>query len=91
VVDPDLHPRLLVLVGGVQAGCGRRLVEVFADDVGFVERLAGAIFLWAAQGGDETAWVESQEGFLFMIWVDFDILVGDLLFFQHQPRPLDEA
>jgi hypothetical protein len=32
-----------------------------------------------------------QKGSLFVVGVDFDILVGDLLFFECHPDALDEA
>jgi len=91
VVDPDLGAGLLIGVGGVQAGfVGGGFVEVLADDIGFVDGEGGAVLLRAAEGGDEAARVEGEEGGLFVVGVDFNILVGDGLFFEGNPGALDE-
>lgn len=44
-----------------------------------------------AEGGDETARVDVQEGLRFLVRIDFDILVRDLLVLQGYPDALDEG
>lgn len=43
------------------------------------------------EGGDEAAGVEGQEGGVFVVGVDFDVLVGDALVFEDRPDALDEG
>lgn len=43
------------------------------------------------QGGDEPARVEGEEGLGFVVGVYFDVLVGDVLFFECDPDALDEG
>jgi len=44
-----------------------------------------------AEGGDETARVDVEEGLRFLVGVDFDVLVGDLLVLEGYPDALDEG
>ena len=44
-----------------------------------------------AQRRDKTAWVDVEEGLRFLVGVDFDVLVGDLLVFEGYPDALDEG
>jgi len=44
-----------------------------------------------AEGGDKTARVDVEEGLGFLVRVDFDVLVGDLLVFEGYPDALDEG
>ena len=91
VVDPDLHPRPLVTVGREEARRLRGLpVQELADDVGFVERLGGAVGLGAGEGRDQAARVEGEEGGFFVVRIDFDVLVRDPLLFEGEPGALDE-
>ena len=92
VVDPDLHARPLVPVGRVEARGLRGLpVQELADDVRFVEGLGGAVGLGAGEGRDQAARVEGQEGGFFVVRIDFDVLVRDLLLFEGEPGALDES
>lgn len=44
-----------------------------------------------AEGRDETAGVDVEEGLWFLVGVDFDVLVGDLLVLEGYPDALDEG
>lgn len=44
-----------------------------------------------AEGGDEAARVDFEEGLRFLVRVDFDVLVGDVLEFEGDPDALDEG
>ena len=44
-----------------------------------------------AEGGHETARVDVEEGLRFLVGVDFDVLVGDLLVLEGYPDALDEG
>jgi hypothetical protein len=44
-----------------------------------------------AQGGDEAARVDGEEGRGFAVGVDFDVLVGEELVFEGDPDALDEG
>lgn len=71
---------------------GVGVLEVFADDVGFVEGLVVVVAGGGGgggEGGDEAARVEGKEGGGFGVGVYFDVLVGDLLFFEDEPDALD--
>lgn len=47
---------------------------------------------WAvAQGGNKAVGVDVEEGLGFLVWVDFDVLVGDLLVFKGDPDALDKG
>ena len=61
--------------------------EILADYCALEE---GSV-VWAAEGGDEAARVEGEEGGGFVVGVDFDVLVRDFLFFEDGPGPLDEG
>jgi hypothetical protein len=43
-----------------------------------------------AQGGNKAAGVDVEEGLGFLVRVDFDVLVGELLVFKGDPDALDE-
>ena len=65
---------------------GVGVFEEFADDGAFVERF-GVVF----QRWDEAAGVKGEEGGGFVVGVYFNVLVGDLLFFEDGPGALDEG
>ena len=44
-----------------------------------------------AESGDETARVDVEEGLRFLVRIDFDVLVGDLLVLEGYPDALDEG
>jgi len=44
-----------------------------------------------AQGGDEAAGVDGEEGLRLLVRVDFDVLVGDALVFEGDPDALDKG
>tara|TARA_R110002003_G_scaffold198_23_gene15584 strand:+ start:24649 stop:24813 length:165 start_codon:yes stop_codon:yes gene_type:complete len=44
-----------------------------------------------AQGGNKAVGVDVEEGLGFLVWVDFDVLVGDLLVFKGDPDALDKG
>lgn len=44
-----------------------------------------------ADGGDEAAGVDVEEGLGFLVGVDFDVLVGELLVLERDPDALDEG
>lgn len=57
-------------------------LEVLNHDIRFVERfIRGTVSLRAGEGGDQASGVKFEERRGFVIWVYFDILVGDVLFF----------
>ena len=60
--------------------------EKLADYGGLEERLSVVFECW-----DQTARVEVEERFGFVVRVDFDVLVWDFLFFENGPGSLDEG
>lgn len=98
VVDPDPASGPLVRIIGVEIlsiflRVRVNFVQVLADDGALVERLCllpiGSF--GTAERGHQAAWVELEEGLGFVVGVDLDVLVGDLLFFEHEPGSLDEG
>lgn len=63
-----------------------RFFQEFAQHCAFIERL-----ILVLQGRYEAARVEVEEGLGFVVWVYFDVLVGDFLFFEDDPGALDEG
>lgn len=65
---------------------GISVFEKLADDGALVQRLVVVL-----QSRDEAAGVEGEEGSGLVVGVDFDVLVGDVLFFEDGPGALDEG
>lgn len=87
-VRPNASARALVGVGGEKARCVLRIgvFEELADDGALVEG-----FVVVLQGGHQAARVEGEERGGLVVWVHFDVLVGDLLLFQDGPGALHEG
>lgn len=62
------------------------VLQELEDDVALVEGLVVVL-----ERGHEPARVELEQRGRLVVGVDFDVLVGDLLFFQHQPDALHEG
>ena len=55
---------------------GELLVKEFAKHIAFVEWLVLEL-----KCGDETSGVEIEERLRFLVGIDFDVLIGDVLLF----------
>lgn len=62
-----------------------RLFKELADDCALEQRFVVVLECW-----DEAAGIEGEEGLGFVVGVDFDVFVGDFLFFEDGPDALDE-
>ena len=87
-IDPDAHARALIQVAREQALAvvWVGFFEELENHVAFEERLAVVL-----EGRDEPARIQLQEGLGLVVGVYFDVLVGDLLFFEDGPDALDEG
>lgn len=83
IVDPDPCAGSLVGICGEESWLmvGIGLLEVFEDDGRFVEWLRASAVGRAGERWNEAARVQSEERLRFVVGVDFDVLVGDLLLF----------
>ena len=71
-VEAHSTPQPLTLYGSCFCPFVQRILEIFQYDRGFI-KCEVVVF----QGGDKTARVEGKEPGLFVVGVDFDVLVGE--------------
>ena len=92
VVDPDFASGFGIFVRRKEEWfvIGKGLVEVLADDVRFVEGFRRTVLLGTTKSRDQPTWVEGEVGWIFMVRVDFNVTVGEVLLFQCDPSSLGE-
>jgi hypothetical protein len=88
IISPDACFCALVRIRRAQArfGIWVCVFEEFAQHHGFVERLVVVL-----QCRHETARVEGEQRLRLVVWVDFDVLVWEGLFFEGDPDALNEG
>jgi len=87
VVGPEARGSACLGLRGEERRACIEVFEVLHYDGGFVRGPCGAV----AQGRNEAARVDVEERLRFLVGIDFDVLVGDVLVLEGDPYALDEG